>query len=564
MAKPKSFFVLIVEDNPGDLCLIREYLMESVDCEFKTSMAGTLAAAIQHLSTQKTDVVLLDLSLPDSQGLGTFSKIYKQFPSLPFIILSGLEDKDIAITAMQQGAQDYLSKNHILPDLLERTICYSIERKKAADELRLSEEKFEKAFALVPAGIIITRLRDGKILMANDEIARLSLYSKEELHSSTTIDINIWTDLKQRDELIALLHKEKSFRNIDVIFKDRNNKSRTCRSSAIIAMFDNEPCAISSFVDIEGRVVAEKALNKSELKFRQLVETTTDIIWETNIKGLYTYVNPKSENVLGYKSDEVIGHTPFEFMPPDEAIKIKKISDEIIASKKPFAGLVNINLHKDGHQVVLETSGKPVFDEKENLLGYRGIDRDISERMKAEEALKENNSRLELAMQSANMAWWEMEISNGNVIFDKRKSEMLGYPDEKFKHYRDFMALVHPEDADKAMKAMQRHIDGFAGTYEIEYRILTQSGEYKWFYDIGAVIKKDSKGIPLRVTGLVLDISKRKLAEEAVKQKMEELEHFNNIMVGRELKMIELKKEVNELLERIGEEKKYKIVTEEE
>jgi PAS domain S-box-containing protein len=109
-----------------------------------------------------------------------------------------------------------------------------------------------------------------------------------------------------------------------------------------------------------------------------------------------------------------------------------------------------------------------------------------------------------------------MDITNGNVKFEKRKTEMLGYPSENFKHYRDFMALVHPEDSDVAMNAMQRHIDGLADKYEVEYRILTKSGGYKWFYDIGAIIKKDPKGLPLYATGLVIDITERKRAEQSL------------------------------------------------
>jgi PAS domain S-box-containing protein len=137
-------------------------------------------------------------------------------------------------------------------------------------------------------------------------------------------------------------------------------------------------------------------------------------------------------------------------------------------------------------------------------------------RKQAENELRENNSRLELAMQSANMAWWEMDITNGHVKFDERKTRMLGYPPENFKHYNDFMALVHPEDSNIAMNAMQRHIDGLADKYEVEYRILTKSDGYKWFYDIGAIIKKDSKGIPLYAAGLVIDITERKRAENSI------------------------------------------------
>jgi len=141
---------------------------------------------------------------------------------------------------------------------------------------------------------------------------------------------------------------------------------------------------------------------------------------------------------------------------------------------------------------------------------------DITDRKKNEEALNENNARLDVAMQAAQMAWWEMDIATGNVIFGKRKSEMLGYPSEKFKHYSDFTALLLPDDYEKAMNAMRGHLEGKLDKYEVEYRILTSSNEYKWFYDIGSIVKKDPNGVPLIVTGLVLDISARVHAEKAI------------------------------------------------
>ncbi len=144
---------------------------------------------------------------------------------------------------------------------------------------------------------------------------------------------------------------------------------------------------------------------------------------------------------------------------------------------------------------------------------------DITERKRTEEVLLENNSRLDLAMQSAKMAWWEMDMPTGHVIFSKRKAEMLGFPPEKFSHYTDFMALVHPDDYDATMEAMRNHLNGMLPRYEIEYRILTNFDGYKWFFDIGTTIKRDSKGVPLKISGLVLDIDDRKKAEEKIREK---------------------------------------------
>jgi len=126
----------------------------------------------------------------------------------------------------------------------------------------------------------------------------------------------------------------------------------------------------------------------------------------------------------------------------------------------------------------------------------------------------ETNLKFTLAMQGGNMAWWEMDVKTGNVTFDKHKVEMLGYSPENFKHYTDFTTLVHPNDYKGIMKAMKDHLDGVLDKYEAEYRILTSSGEYIWFYDYGSVVKKDIDGKPLICTGFVFNITERKNSEK--------------------------------------------------
>ena len=114
------------------------------------------------------------------------------------------------------------------------------------------------------------------------------------------------------------------------------------------------------------------------------------------------------------------------------------------------------------------------------------------------------------------MAWWNLDFTTGKVTFNKRKSEMLGYPPEKFTHYTDFMDLVHADDHIKAMNAMREHMDGILNKYSVEYRIKTKSGKYKWFFDTGSIVKRDSNGLPVKATGLVFDISKQKETEKAL------------------------------------------------
>lgn len=99
-------------------------------------------------------------------------------------------------------------------------------------------------------------------------------------------------------------------------------------------------------------------------------------------------------------------------------------------------------------------------------------------------------------------AWWQMYLPQGNVIFGSSKAKMLGFPDEMFKHYKDFTNLVHPDDYEKIMQAMRDHIAGNAEFYETTYRIKNKDGEYLNFYDCGQIT--DKNGDKITVTGFVL------------------------------------------------------------
>ncbi|MDO9034657.1 MAG: PAS domain S-box protein [Methanoregula sp.] len=125
---------------------------------------------------------------------------------------------------------------------------------------------------------------------------------------------------------------------------------------------------------------AQDAIIKSEEKYRALVETLRDWIWQVDADGVYVYTSPKVKDILGYQPDEILGKTLFDLMPPEEAKRVSGIFKALIADKKPIIAFKNINIHKEGHLVTLETSGDPFFAKDGTLAGYRGVYRDISER----------------------------------------------------------------------------------------------------------------------------------------------------------------------------------------
>jgi formate hydrogenlyase transcriptional activator len=154
---------------------------------------------------------------------------------------------------------------------------------------------------------------------------------------------------------------------------------------------------------------AEETLLRSEVRFRNLVETTADWVWETDANGVYTYASPRIRDLLGYEPEEVIGKTPFDFMPPEERERVASIFGDIKSQAVAFRNLENINQHREGRLVVLETNGIPFFEPEGALLGYRGIDRDITERKRAGEALQRAHDKLEERVKERTA---ELESSN--------------------------------------------------------------------------------------------------------------------------------------------------------
>ena len=143
--------ILLIEDNPGDARLIREVLGESAQVEYQLESAGLLSKGLECLVRGGIDVVLLDLGLPDSQGLDTVVKVRTQAPAMPIVVLTGLDDETLAVQAVRQGAQDYLVKGDINSKVLWRVMRYAVERKKMQVQLIQSEKL--GAVGMMAAGV---------------------------------------------------------------------------------------------------------------------------------------------------------------------------------------------------------------------------------------------------------------------------------------------------------------------------------------------------------------------------------------------------------------------------
>jgi len=173
--------ILLVEDNPGDARLIREYCQGSGEAWAELEWSKTLSEALETLPAFEPEVILLDLGLPDSQGLDGVRRVLARAPLLPVLILTCLDDQELGIRAVVEGAQDYMVKGEVNAAALQRAIRYAIERKRAWREVQESEAKYQDLFDHAPDMLLSVDPDMGTILECNSTLAQTMGCSKEEL-----------------------------------------------------------------------------------------------------------------------------------------------------------------------------------------------------------------------------------------------------------------------------------------------------------------------------------------------------------------------------------------------
>lgn len=194
--KPVS--ILLIEDNPGDRRLIHEMLAEAGNVAFDVQYADRLQAAMECLGQNGVEVILLDLGLPDSQGLETLRKVYAQASETPIVVLTGLNDEMVGVQAINEGAQDYLIKGQVDTQLLRRTIRYAIERKQAEERERRLQVQLSLSNRLASLGLMV----EGFAHEINNPLASVigfaQMLAYEDIPENVREDVKTIEDSAQR------------------------------------------------------------------------------------------------------------------------------------------------------------------------------------------------------------------------------------------------------------------------------------------------------------------------------------------------------------------------------
>jgi len=360
---------------------------------------------------------------------------------------------------------------------------------------------------------IIILNRDLCIVQTNDAFLRWTRMHKEKILHRRITDIPL--SLCTHPVILDLAGKALAGREAqDELALETGSDHPFFKVTATPTVFqDHSSGIILVFEDITDKKTYETALKNSEEKFRNLVETSADWIWEVDCHGKYTYSSPQVKAILGYEPEEIIGKTPFDLMLPEEAERVSRIFLLSGANSRPVFSLENTCIHKAGHLVTLETNGMPFQDKSGAVAGYRGIDRDITERKRTQDLAGQYQFLQQLIDTIPNPVYYKDigGVYRGcnrafETLLGRSRTDIVG------KNGYD----LFPEEHADIYSEKDHELFGCPGTQIYEYVLPDHFGINKTILFYKATFT-NADGSAGGLVGVLVDITERKHAEEALR-----------------------------------------------
>ena len=530
--KKSQVKVLLIEDDSADVMLLQESLNSDLLTIFQVSVAENLKQGLLLLAAENFDVILLDLGLPDSQGVKTFETVHTKHPLIPVIVLSGMADDLFALQAVQYGAQDYLVKGKEGWSLAPRSIRYAIERHHEQQAKNASEERFVTFFQSSPIPTAITRLRDGRVIEANTAWCQLTGYSLAEVVGVPMLELDLWVQPTMREKFVDLMRTKGRVQGFEAQTKLRSGEIREMLFSADQIEVMGELCILSMSQDITERHQNEKRLQEQE----RFIHATFDSLLE-QICVLDENYKIISTNQSWRRAAAENGHTQDDFTGTDYLSVCKSASGKSSKYANQFAnGLVSV-MQGEINEFSMEYPCDTPTEERWFIArvmpfpgeGPRNLvisHSNITQIKASEKALQANELRFRALIEHS-MDNISLVAPDGSLLWETPAATyMLGYKYEQFKG-KNIFELVHHDDLEKVQKKFGEAIKEPGKAIRDSFRLKHADGTWRWAEAVGTnLLQEPSVGA---VVINYRDVTERKQAEDIIQMRSEDLALINSL-----------------------------------
>jgi PAS domain S-box-containing protein/diguanylate cyclase (GGDEF)-like protein len=393
--------VLLIEDSPGYAEIVKIMLDKIADARFDVVCARRLSEGLECLSTGEIDVVLLDLKLPDSQGIGTFDRVYAQAPRVPVIVLTVTDNDAMAVGAVKKGAQDYLIKDQVDVKLLVQAIRYAIERKRVEEDLKETNIFLRNILDSSSSISIISNDLEGKILFWNTGAENMFGYKAEEVVGRCKADILYPEDDEETQRTIGgirsfiVSNKQEISCEVREVTKDGHTLWINLTCTPRLDENGHVIGILGIGEDITVRKWTEEAWISSEARLRTIIQHDVDAIIIVDGKGIMRFINPAAEILFGRKREDLEG---------------KSFGFPVVPGEKAEIDIVR----KGGGRAVAEM--RTVETEWDKEPAYLVSIRDITERKRMEEELRQSEERAKAQYKGIPIPTYTWRKVDGNFV----------------------------------------------------------------------------------------------------------------------------------------------------
>ena len=379
------------------------------------------------------------------------------------------------------------------------------ERKVAEEALRRFELLVENSRDI----ILFVNREDGRILEANTAAAAAYGYSRDELVSLRVQDLRAPDTLDLAPEQMAKADREGIL--FETIHRRRDGTTFPVEISSRGATINGVRTLISVCRDITARKQAEEELRKSEARFRILADSMPQLVWTALPDGRMDYFNRRIDNYKGIVK-QPDGNWEWSGVVHPDDLGLTLALWQHALSTGMAQEIEHRLLQSDGSYKWHLSRTNPVHDQKGHVVKWYGTSTEIDRQKRAEAALSESESRLRLALDSAQMSIWECDLSKNHLAWEGAHRELFGVNPDQFSTIESLQDFVHPEDRALVAEATREAIEN-RNPFGTEFRIILPTGELRWIRSQGRLVG-DQNNQPSRLLGVVWDVTDRKHAQQ--------------------------------------------------
>ncbi|MFN2350060.1 MAG: PAS domain S-box protein, partial [Thioalkalivibrio sp.] len=387
--------------------------------------------------------------------------------------------------------------------------------------LRQKEQWFRTLFELSPDPTLLIDPKSGLPVEFNRKAHEQLGYTAEEFARLHITDHDAQQTPEETEaHILAIIEQGQD--DFDTRFRCKDGRIIDVQVSVVLLNLQARTLLLAVIRDTCKHKQALRDLAESERRFMDVAAAAGEYIWEIDPEGRYRFATAPAERLLGYSMDEIIGRSPFEFMPEEEARRVEKMLRECAAKKTSWQGLEHVSVRPDGRLVHQRVSGLPILSETGELLGFRGTGRDITVEKEAEKAQKALTERLHLATSAAELGIWDYDIASGRLDWDEGMFRLYGVNPADFGHeFEDWNRTLVEPSRSEVIAQFQAAVESGS---QFETNIMARradDGALRILHAQARVIRNDT-GKAARVVGINRDITsqeenQRQLAAEEVK-----------------------------------------------